>query len=133
MSKRIAVALMCACLFVQSFAPAANAAVNVNREGDENPMKEVAKSTIYGGLAGLVLGSAIALATEGDSNDGNIVRWSFVAGTFTGLGMGIWWVSKRPQPSAALELRDGSLHAQLPTPALGADGRTRVALARVRF
>lgn len=133
MIKRCVAAVLCACLMVQFAAPAAYASVNVNRGGDENPMKEVAKSVIYGGLAGLVLGSAVAVATSGDSNDGNAIRWGFAGGTFLGLGMGLWWVTKRPQPSAALEFKSGELRAQLPTPVLGRDGRTRVALARVTF
>ena len=133
MIKPIVAALLCACLLLNVAAPAAFASVNVNRNGDENPMKEVAKSVIYGGLAGLVVGSAIAVATEGSSGDADAVRWGFAGGTFIGLGMGLWWVTKRPQPSAALELRDGELRAQLPTPVVGRDGRTRVALARVTF
>ena len=131
--KRTMATLLCACLLVQLAAPAAHAAVNVNRQGDENPMKEVAKSVIYGGLAGLVLGSAVALASDSNSNDGDIVRWGFAGGTFLGLGMGLWWVTRRPPPSAALELKDGALRAQLPTPEPGPDGHPRLTLARVRF
>lgn len=133
MIKRILATVLCACLLVQLAAPAAHASVNVNREGDENPMKEVAKSVIYGGLAGLVLGSAIALADKGNDNDGDIIRWGFAGGTFLGLGMGLWWVTKRPSATAAIELKDGTLHAQLPTPELGPDGHPRLALARVKF
>jgi hypothetical protein len=131
--KRILAALLVACCGVQLAAPAAHASVNVNRNGDENPMQEVAKSVIYGGLAGLVVGSAIAVANDGNSNDGDIIRWGFAGGTFLGLGMGLWWVTSRPRPSAALELNDGVLRAQLPAPELGPDGHPRVALARVRF
>jgi hypothetical protein len=131
--KRFIAALMCACLVSQLIAPAAYATVNVNRGGDENPMKEVAKSVIYGGLAGVVLGSAVAVATKGNSSDGDAIRWGFAGGTFLGLGMGLWWVSRRPPASAALEFKHGELRAQLPTPTLGRDGRTRVALARVTF
>src|SRR5213592_4548575 len=130
--RRIVAALLCTSLFVQ-LAAAAHASVNVNRHGDENPMQEVAKSVIYGGLAGIVLGSAIAIANDSNSNDGDIIRWGFAGGTFLGLGMGLWWVTSRPQPSAALELKDGALRAQLPSPELGSDGRPRLALARVRF
>lgn len=133
MIKRGVAAFLCACLLVQLTAPAAYASVNVNRSGDENPMKEVAKSVIYGGLAGLVLGSAIAVATEGSEGDGDAIRWGFAGGTFLGLGMGLWWVTRRPQPTAALELESGELRAQLPTPEFGPDGRPRVTLARVTF
>ena len=131
--KRILAVLLCGVLLVQLTAPAARASVNVERRGDENPMQEVAKSVIYGGLAGLVLGSAIAIANDSNSNDGDIVRWGFAGGAFLGLGMGLWWVTNRPQPAAALELKDGTLHARLPNPEVGPDGRPRVALARVRF
>jgi len=131
--KRIFAGLVCSVLIVQLAAPAAHASVNVERQGDENPMKEVAKSVIYGGLAGLVLGSAIAVANDNNSNDGDIVRWGFAGGTFLGLGMGLWWVTRRPQPSAALELEGGTLHAQLPSPEVGPDGHPRLALARVKF
>jgi len=131
--KCIVAGLVCACCFAQLAAPAAHASVNVNRHGDENPMQEVAKSVIYGGLAGVVLGSAIAIANDNNSNDGDIIRWGFAGGTFLGLGMGLWWVTSRPQPSAALELKDGTLLAQLPSPEVGPDGRPRVTLARVRF
>ena len=133
MNQRIMAAFVCACLSLSLLAPAAHASVNVNRGGDENPMKEVAKSVIYGGLAGLVIGSAIAVASDSNDNDGDSIRWGFTTGTFLGLGMGLWWVTKRPQPSAALEFRHGELHAALPMPMLEADGRTRVALASVRF
>jgi hypothetical protein len=131
--KRITAALLCVTLCIQLAAPAAYASVNVNRTGDENPMKEVAKSIVYGGMAGLVVGGAIAWASENNSNDDDIVRWGFVTGTFLGLGMGLWWVTRRPPASAALELRGTELRAQLPSPELGPDGRPRVTLARVRF
>jgi hypothetical protein len=131
--KRITAALLCSILCIQLAAPAAQADVNVNRTGDENPMKEVAKSIIYGGMAGLVMGGAIAWASDSNSNDSDIVRYGFVTGTFVGLGMGLWWVTRRPSASAALELRDGELHAQLPTPDVGPEGRPRLALVKVRF
>ena len=129
--KRAIAAMLGACLLFQLLAPAALAGVNVNRGGDENPMKEVAKSVIYGGMAGLVIGGAIAWASE--SGDGGAVRWGFVTGTFVGLGMGIWWVTKRPSASAAIEWKGGELRAQLPTPGVGAEGQAQLTLARVRF
>jgi hypothetical protein len=124
---------MLASLMFQLAAPAARAAVNVSRGGDENPMREVARSVVWGGLAGLTVGAAIAVATEGSDGDGEAVRWGFAGGTFVGLGYGLWWVSRRPQPSALLEVRDGRLlaHAALPEP--DADGSLRLRLARVTF
>ena len=131
--KRFMSMLICAALALHIAASPAHADVNVTRSGDENPMKEVAKSVLYGGMAGLALGGAIAWAGDNNNNDGDIVRWGFVGGTFLGLGMGLWWVTKRPSPTAVLELKDGSLRTQLPSPDLGADGRPRVTLARVTF
>ncbi len=131
--KRCISAVTCAILLLHVVAPAAHAGVNVTRTGDENPMKEVATSVIYGGLAGLVVGGAIAVATKDNSNDGDYLRWGFAGGTFLGLGMGLYWVSKRPKATAALELRDGTLRAQVPTPAFDRDGRARLLLAPARF
>ncbi|OGF18196.1 MAG: hypothetical protein A2W00_10000 [Candidatus Eisenbacteria bacterium RBG_16_71_46] len=112
---------------------ALHAAVNVERQGAENPVIEIAKSTVYGGLAGLVVGGAIALASDSNDNDGDIVRWSFIGGTFVGLGYGIYQVSNRPQPTALLEFRGGaaSLHAALPAPVPGRGMTMR--LVAVRF
>jgi hypothetical protein len=81
--------------------------VNVQRGGDENPVKEIAKSVAWGALAGLLVGSAVALAAKDDSGDP--VRWGIVIGTFGGLAAGIYFVSHRPQPTSLLELRDGRL------------------------
>ena len=129
--KRIIAALLCACLVFHIVAPAAQAGVNVNRNGDENPMKEVAKSVIYGGMAGLVIGGAISWASDNGNSDA--VRWGFVSGTFLGLGMGLWWVTKRPSATAAIEFKDGTLRAQLPTPGVSALGQPQLVLAKVTF
>ena len=82
--------------------------VTITRQGSENPVTEVFKSTIYGALAGLVVGSAIALAAE---SRGEPIRWGIVVGTFAGLGAGIYYVAHRPLPASMLELRDGRLVA----------------------
>jgi len=131
--KRLIALSLSVILLAAPLASEALAAVNVTRSGDENPMKEVAKSIIYGGLAGLTLGLAFAWATEGDDSDGDIIRWTFVGGTMAGLGMGIYWVTKRPQPVAALEFENGHVRAAVPAVALDRDGAARVHLARVRF
>jgi len=133
MTRRIVAALACAVLLVHVLAPAASAGINVNRNGDENPVQEVAKSTLYGALTGLVVGGALALASDSNDNDAQLVRSGIVAGTFLGLGLGLWWVTKRPQPSSALEWKDGTLRASLPEPAIGRNGRPRVTLARMVF
>ena len=71
------------------------------------------KSTIYGGLAGLVLGGAIAWASDSDDN-AETIRWSFVGGTFFGFGYGIYHVTRRPQPRAALERGAGGWALAMP-------------------
>jgi hypothetical protein len=68
-------------------------------------MVSVFKSTIYGGLAGLVLGLAVELVDE--DSDGDAVKWGFVGGTFFGFGYGIYHVAHRPGPGRAL-LEGGS-------------------------
>lgn len=107
-------------LIVGAPALAASAAPTVQRQGSENPVLEVAKSTLFGALGGLVLGGAIALASSGD-NDGDIVKWSFIGGTFVGFGYGIYHVATRPKVTALLEFQGGSarLHAVLPAPEPG--------------
>ncbi|NNE08923.1 MAG: hypothetical protein HKN20_10230 [Gemmatimonadetes bacterium] len=82
---------------------------------EENAMLTVSKTIVYGGLAGLILGSAIALAA--DDNEGDIIKWSFVAGTFAGLGVGIHSVSKRGGPSAVLSIEGNELAWNAPSPA----------------
>ncbi len=125
--------VLCVALSLSVLAPAARAAVNVERQGAENPVLEVAKSTVYGGLAGLLLGGAIALVSDNNDNDGDIVKWSFVGGTFLGLGYGIYHVASRPKATAVIELRGGSpsLHAVLPAPEPGRGMTLR--LIAVRF
>jgi hypothetical protein len=78
----------------------ASAQVTVVRESDENPVVTIAKSTAWGGLAGLTLGAAVALIA--DENQDNIVKWFFVGGVFGGFGYGIYHVATREHPSTAL-------------------------------
>jgi len=127
MRRTIAI-LTLSCLLLSGVPRPGGAAVNVSRTGSENPMVEVARSIIWGGVAGLVVGSAIALASNGD-NSGDIIRWSFVGGTFLGLGFGIYHVTTRPQASAAL---DGSGLGPAETdfaPSVELDAETNPALA----
>ena len=107
-----------AALAIASFAPSALAAVNVERVGSENAVLEVAKSAIYGGLGGLVVGGAIALMDTNNNNAGDIWRWGFITGTLFGLGYGIYHVANRPAPSALIEWGGGAvrLHPVLPVP-----------------
>jgi len=106
----------------------------LERRGAENPMVEIFKSTVYGALAGLVVGGAIALAAQGDDNTtSNIFRWSIVGGTVVGLGAGIYFVSKRPQPAALLELKDGALSLHPTPPQIEPGGGMSMRLVAVRF
>ena len=82
------------------------ATIQVQRRGDENPFIEVMNTTKWGALGGLLVGGAISLAAKGNDN-GEGLRWGIVAGTFVGLGCGIWHVSSRAQPRAMLELNGG--------------------------
>jgi hypothetical protein len=113
--------LLCVTLALTVLAPAARGDVDVEREGSENPVLEVAKSTLWGALAGLVVGGAIALIDSDNDHNGDIVRWGFVGGTFLGMGYGIYHVSTRPEPTAMLQLQGGDLrlNAVLPAPEPG--------------
>lgn len=117
MSRRLwALALACG-LLVQALPALAaepvlllarsSGAVNIERRGDENPVVEVARSTFWGGVAGLAVGGAVALVTDGSNVDP--LRWGVALGTFAGLAAGIYWVANRPVPGALLEVRDGRL------------------------
>jgi hypothetical protein len=55
------------------------------------------RDTIGGSLAGLLVGTAIAVA--GDEWSGEPVRVGFVAGTFLGLGLGIYQAVKESAPA----------------------------------
>lgn len=107
--------------------------VEISRNGSENPMVEIARSVMWGAVAGFVVGGAVALAAKDDS--GESLRWGIVIGTGAGLAAGIYFVSHRPQPEALLELHDGKLS---PNPeALGAiepvAGGARARLVAVSF
>lgn len=112
----------------------AGAAVNVERSSSENPMVEVARSTLYGGLTGAVLGGAIALANDGH-NGWDYVKWGYVAGTFFGFAYGLYHVSSRPRADAGalLQMDGGKLALRMPEVAMDRDGTTRVRLVGARF
>ena len=132
MKKPLAI-LLCATLAFGALPAPASAAVNVERQGAENPMVEVFRSTVYGALAGLVVGGAIALAVNDEDATGDIFRWSIVGGTVVGLGAGIYFVSKRPQPSALLELKDGGLSLHPASPQIEPGGGMSLRVVAVRF
>jgi hypothetical protein len=76
-----------------------SAQVTVVRGGSENPVITIGKSTLYGGATGLLLGLALSLVVDEDTGD--IVKWSFVGGTFGGFFLGAYHVATRPQPRSA--------------------------------
>ena len=100
MRVAVIVLLLCAVMVVTT-----NAQVSVVREGEENPVITVAKSTAWGALAGLVLGGAVALVA--DENQENITKWFFVGGVFGGFGYGIYHVATREHTTTALLRIDG--------------------------
>jgi len=87
-------------------------------QGQESPIATVGKSTFYGALTGLLLGGAIALVA--DANSGEVMKWSFVAGTSAGFLWGIHDANTRPEPSSAMfSLKsNGSTTVALPKPQL---------------
>ena len=78
----------------------------------------IGKSTLYGGATGLLLGLALALVV--DESTGDIMRWSFVTGTFGGFLIGVYHVANRPQPSSAMLQfnASGLVKVALPKPEL---------------
>lgn len=105
-------------VLIVSFSVSSNlhAQVQVVRTGQENPVITIGKSTLYGGATGLLLGLALSLVVDEDTGD--IVKWSFVGGTFGGFLVGIYHVASRPQPSSALLQFDSSrlVKVALPQP-----------------
>ena len=59
---------------------------------DENPVVEVARSTMWGAIGGTILGLAAALVVE---DGGEAVKWGFVAGTFGGFIWGVVYATGR--------------------------------------
>lgn len=106
--------------------------VNINREGAENPVLEIARSVFWGATAGTIIGLAISVAADGSS--GEPVRWGFVLGTFGGLATGIYFVSQRPQPASLLELKRDGLAPGAATDAIElTPGGVRVHAIGMRF
>jgi hypothetical protein len=91
-------------------------------EGRENSVATVGKSTFYGALTGLLVGGAIALVA--DQNAGEVLKWSFVAGTSAGLIWGVHDASTRAEANSAMfSLKsNGSTTVSLPKPQLRYSG-----------
>ena|SRR3990172_4821911 len=82
------------------FTTTSQAQVQIVRTGQENPVVTIGKSTLYGAGTGLLLGLALSLVVDEDTGD--ILKWSFVGGTFGGFFLGIYHVASRPQPASAM-------------------------------
>ncbi|MFQ5750432.1 MAG: hypothetical protein ACE5HI_00425 [bacterium] len=108
--------LLIALLVTFLFNSLAQGQVRVVRRGQENPVVTIAKSTLYGAATGTLLGLALSLVVDEDTGD--ILKWSFVGGTFGGFLFGIYHVATRPGPSAALlQLNSkGRAKINLPSP-----------------
>lgn len=106
MSKNLVTTLLIITLSSLAVYSNAQAQVAVVRGGQENPMISIAKSTLYGAATGVLLGLALTLVVDEDTGD--ILKWSFVGGTFGGFLYGIYHVSTRPEPSASLLQFDAS-------------------------
>jgi hypothetical protein len=61
-------------------------------QDSSNDLLVIAKSSLLGGLVGLVLGGVTALVVDSDDRD-DAVRWGIVLGTFGGFGYGVYTVS----------------------------------------
>jgi hypothetical protein len=96
----------------------------------------VFRDTIGGSIAGLLVGLAIDAAREGGDMDGT--RVCFIAGTFAGLGLGIYQATRESaqEKHSLLSIEPGktvSLHLTLPEAAVqrqvNATGREYAELA----
>lgn len=97
------------------------ASIQIQRQGMENPMLEVAKTTVWGGLAGAAIGAALALGVPDSPHNGDLLKWSFIGGTAVGFFAGIQHINSRPDANALLEFQDGAtrIHPALPAPGPG--------------
>lgn len=111
-TRLILVALML--IICGTFNSELQAQVKVIRGGNENPMVSIAKSTIYGAGTGLIMGLALALVVDEDT--GEIMKWSFVSGTFVGFGVGVYHVANRSGPSSSLLQFDRSRLVKINVP-----------------
>lgn len=109
---------------------AADAAVIVERHGDENPMQEVARSVFYGAVTGLMVGGVLAIADEG-GDDGAKIRWCLVGGTMVGLAVGLAHVTSRPSAGLIEIDGDGARFGAIAPRAVG--GTLGLTLLSARF
>ena len=86
--RRIGSALSLALVLTLAQSPMAPA----RAQDSSNDLLVIAKSSLFGGLVGLVLGGVTALVVDSDDRD-DAVRWGIVLGTFGGFGYGVYAVS----------------------------------------
>jgi len=92
--------ILVAIILILGVSQMAEAQTHVVRGGDENPVLTIGKSTLYGAGTGVLLGLALTLVVDEDTGD--VLKWSFVGGTFGGFLIGVYHVATRPSPSSAL-------------------------------
>jgi hypothetical protein len=114
-------------LLLVSAEPAAAQLIET-RKGEANPVVSVFKSTIYGSLAGLVLGGAVELIDD-DDDDTDALKWGFVGGAFFGFGYGLYHVMTRPEPQALLERGPQGWELGMPQPTVAVVSRRPLLLA----
>ncbi|MCG8605855.1 hypothetical protein MJD09_12760 [bacterium] len=126
-AKNTAAFLLLVVLLMFAITCESNAQVTVVRGGSENPVITIGKSTLYGGATGLLLGLALSLVVDEDTGD--IVKWSFVGGTFGGFLLGVYHVATRPQPqSAFLQFDSKGLRVAAPQPQIRLQGDRSMSL-----
>ncbi len=84
--RRGVTAVVTAALLLSTVAPA-----TVDRARADSEIVRVAKSSLYGGALGLLLGGAVALVKDKDRDDA--LRWGLVIGVFGGFAWGVYSVS----------------------------------------
>jgi hypothetical protein len=108
---RIAVLLFVLLAF---FAVNTRADVDVLRLGEENPVLTIAKATFWGGVAGALVGGALALIA--DDNHWDYIKWGIAGGVLGGCAFGVYHVMTRPSAKSSLLETDGDgLALNLPT------------------
>jgi len=81
--RRLTVLLVLVTLLTSPMVPRAAA--------EDSTLIRISKSTIYGGLLGILLGSAVALVV--DDNRDEPIRWGLVIGVFGGFAYGVYSAS----------------------------------------
>lgn len=89
---RFTTGVICAGLLLSLAWPGLGGGDGAAQARSENKILLLAKTAVYGGLTGLLLGGVAALVVDSDSRD-DAVRWGVVLGTFGGFAYGIYTLS----------------------------------------